>query len=232
MSIKLKNIKPKIEEIEGLIGINFTDKSILIEAFTHPSLKCIHGYSYQRLEFLGDAILGSVISDILYKKFLKDTEGDLSKKKISLVCGDTLAKITKRIGINKYIIMDDGEQKSGGEEKKSTLEDLIEALIGAIYLNSGFEIVKQFICKYWDYEIQNLTYTPRDPRSILQEWAQKNYTKLPVYQVIQKDGPDHNPQFTVSVEIEGLEKLFAVAKSKKSAEAIVADLMIKKLNIK
>lgn len=177
-----------MEELEKILNYNFKNKELLKEALTHPSLSVNKKIkNYERLEFLGDSILSMVIIEYLYKKYKNEKEGQLSKRKSYLVSKDILSNIARNMNIGKYIIMTKGEEKSGGRENKNNLENVMEAIIGAIYLDSNIYTVRKFILNIWE-PIDKEEKTPHnDPKTKLQEWSQKIYKQTPEYKLIKEE---------------------------------------------
>ena len=177
-----------MEELEKILNYNFKNKELLKEALTHPSLSVNKKIkNYERLEFLGDSILSMVIIEYLYKKYKNEKEGQLSKRKSYLVSKDILSNIARNMNIGKYIIMTKGEEKSGGRDNKNNLENVMEAIIGAIYLDSNIYTVRKFILNIWE-PIDKEEKTPHnDPKTKLQEWSQKIYKQTPEYKLIKEE---------------------------------------------
>ena len=220
-------------ELFDLIGYHFYDLSLLIQAFNHPgSVHTKTQKSYQRLEFLGDSVLNMVISELLVRHFLEESEGDLAKRKAQAVCGETLASIARNIGIQKYVHVSAAESRLQIQQHSRILEDVLEALIGAIYLDGGLEAAKNFVIKYWEKDIYQHIKPPVDPKTFLQEWSQNKQLGIPKYVVVDKAGTDHNPEFTVEVQIKGMPSYRFTAHSKKEAEKGVAQSMIDHINKK
>ncbi|AHX11793.1 ribonuclease III [Neorickettsia helminthoeca str. Oregon] len=216
----------ELDKLEALIGIRFKNKTLLIESLTHPSMEV--NFSYERLEFLGDAVLDMVIASILYELFPNDPEGSLSNRQSSLVCRDTLAMIARKIDLGKYIFFSSSEELCGGREKVSNLENALEALIGAIFLDSGIDTATRFIKEYWYDLAVKSSPTAANPKSILQELLQARGMEPPTYKVIGRTGPDHQPIFEVEVRVDSkVEKAFGT--SKKASEENAARAMIKRL---
>lgn len=228
----MRDLNYKISEI---INYKFKNKELLEEALTHPSVNKRNSenqiVSYERLEFLGDSVLNMIVSSMLFKLFPEEKEGALAKRKTDLVCGSTIAKVAKEIGLANFIIMNNSERFNGGKDNLKNLENALEALIGAIYIDSGFENVEKFITQRWKKLATDKLDPPQDSKTLLQEWTQKNKLPLPEYKVVKQAGPPHNPEFTVSVCIKGHEEECACAFSKKAAEQKAAELMCEKLNI-
>ncbi|WP_025263952.1 ribonuclease III [Wolbachia endosymbiont of Onchocerca volvulus] len=227
----MQNLNDTISEI---INYRFKNYSILKEALTHPSLNKRNSKNqienYERLEFLGDSILNMVVSTILFKLFPKEKEGRLAKRKTDLVCGSTIANVAKVIKLGDFIIMDNSERCNGGKYNLKNLENALEALIGAIYIDGGFRNVERFVTQYWEKLAKYMLNPPQDPKTSLQEWTQKNKLPLPKYELKKQTGPAHNPEFTISVYIKNYGRVSACASSKKVAEQKAAELMIGKIN--
>jgi ribonuclease-3 len=211
------------------ISYNFSNEKLLEEAMTHPSLSKENKDkpNYQRLEFLGDKVLSLVIGDFLMAKYLHEMEGDLSKRQALLVSGVTLAEIASNIGLEEVLQISKGEKNLGGKTNKRNLENALEALIGAIYLDSNYDEAKKFIMKNWhDFLEKNMT-PPQDVVSALQELVQLQSKQLPQYSTVKSGGFDHAPEFISTVKILHLNLEFtASGKSKKEAQKEVAKIAL------
>lgn len=189
-----------IEELEGKIGYTFQDKSLIKQALTHSSysneMRILKTGNYERLEFLGDAVLEMISSDFLFSKYPTMSEGQLSKLRAALVCEPALSMAAKRIELEKYFLLGKGEESTGGRNRDSIACDIMEAVIGAIYRDSGIEEAKKYIFKYIldDIEKKKLFY---DAKSSLQELAQSKYKVPLTYKVIYETGPEHDKEFGV-----------------------------------
>ncbi|MDM8335319.1 ribonuclease III [Wolbachia pipientis] len=227
----MKNLN---DEISKITNYRFKNNAILEEALTHPSLNKRNSKNqtenYERLEFLGDSILSMIVSAILFKLFPEEREGALAKRKTDLVCGNTIAKVAKEIKLGDFIIMNNSERCNGGKCNLKNLENSLEALIGAIYIDGGFKNVERFVTQYWKKLAKDMLSPPQDSKTSLQEWTQKNKLPLPEYELAKQTGPAHNPEFTISVCIENYGKVSACASSKKGAEQKAAELMLEKIN--
>ncbi|WP_333023075.1 ribonuclease III [Wolbachia endosymbiont of Pentidionis agamae] len=220
--------------IYSIIDYCFKNTSLLEEAFTHPSMSKKNNkgqvVNYERLEFLGDSILNMIVSEMLFVLFPQEQEGDLARRKMDLVSGGTIAGIAKAINLNQFIIMNNSERYNGGEYNPRNLENVLEALIGAIYLDGGFDSAKNFVTTYWKKLAQDMITPPQDYKTALQEWTQKNKLPLPCYKLISKVGESHRPEFTISVFIEKYGEVSSCAYSKKLAEQKAAELMLNKIS--
>ena len=193
----------KILEIK--INVKFKNKKLLNLSLIHKSADSIN--NNEKLEFLGDRVLGLVLSKKLFNLFPEESEGNLDKKFASLVNRKTCLKIAKTLELNKYLVLGKTYKKSLHIEDK-LLSDACEALIGAIYLDSGFKVAENFIFKYWNNEIKNSIKTEIDPKTKLQEHSLKLYKKLPIYKTLDYQGPQHNPKYKVSVMINNSKVFF------------------------
>ncbi len=212
------------------IKYQFRDQSLLNQALTHPSLSGKIENNYQRLEFLGDKVLNLVIGESLIKEFQKEPEGDLSKRQACLVSGESLAEIALAIGLDKVLQVSYGEKKLGGTTNKRNLENSLEALIGAIYLDSDYQSAQKFILEFWSENLKRNILPPKDPVSLLQELVQSQSKQLPQYFTEQSGGSDHSPLFTATVKIihKNLE-FSAKGKSKKEAQKEVSRIAFETL---
>ena len=228
----------KLEELQDKIGYKFTEEKLLRQAVTHSSFaneKHLKKHSdNERLEFLGDAVLEIVSSEFLYKNYPKRSEGDLTKFRASLVCEPTLALCTREIDLGKYLYLGKGEDLNGGRMRNSILSDALEAVIGAIYLDGGFENAKKFIHRFilTDIEHKKLFY---DCKTSLQEVIQGHYEEELNYRLVSEEGPDHDKKFSVEARIG--EKVIGrgIGHTKKAAEqeaAYQALLLLKPVEIK
>ena len=218
--------------VHDACGYEFKDKGLLVTAFTHPSIASSKTTSYERLEFMGDAVLELLISEMLYKMYTCDDEGDLTKKRMSLVSGSRLVEIAKSLNLGRVLRMSKGEVSCGGEHNDSNLENVLEALVGAMYVDGGLEAARHFITKYWQPVAKKMQSVPQgDYKSTLQEWSQGHSLPIPAYRVVTKTGSEHDPVFTVEVSLgsAGIEKVVASGKNKKLAEQAAAKLMLKKV---
>lgn len=215
------------KKICDVLGHSFKDKVLLETALTHSSM--LEEENYERLEFLGDRVLGLLVTDVLFHRFPAEAEGSLARRHTALVCEDTLVEVARKIGLGDFIIMSDAEGKSGGAEKPAILADVMEALLGALYLDGGLPAAQSFVLREWEPLLETYTAPPIDPKTALQEWAQGRGLPLPEYAIIDKSGSDHEPVFTVAVRVKTLGRVEAVAPSKRAAEKKAAELMLSKI---
>lgn len=215
--------------IEQRIGHAFADPSLLATAFTHVSaLKSARrADSYQRLEFLGDHVLGLIVSDMLYRAFPKADEGELSKRLADLVRREACADVAKSLGLDEAIKLGSVGAGAGARLRNSVLGDICEAVIGAVFLDGGYAAAATFVERNWTERMRKPVRPLRDPKTILQEWAQGKGLPTPVYREVERTGPHHDPQFRVAVELPGLTPAEGVGGSKRAAEKLAATALLK-----
>ncbi len=216
--------------MEHKLDYNFKNKELLEKALTHPSYASENNTrSYERLEFLGDSVLGLVISRLLFDKFSDEREGDLAKRRSALVCGNTLSEVARTMHLGKDILMSSGEEANGGRDNDANLENVFEALIGAIYLDGGMDEVTDFVLRHFEELTHSMTEPPKDAKTRLQEWAQGQGYPLPEYKTVSIEGPPHAPMFTVEVSVEDNGSAVAHGPSKKTAERDAARHLYEKI---
>jgi ribonuclease-3 len=219
-----------------VLGHGFSDLDLLRTALTHPSALTRRngksgprqkgGQDNQRLEFLGDRVLGLVVAEMLYRTFGKEDEGAMAKRLAALVRQEGLAHVARTIDLGRHLILSRGEADGGGRDNAATLADACEAIIGAIYLDSGLDAARKFVERHWAALLAADEAPPQDAKTALQEWAQAAGLPLPIYQVVESSGPPHDPTFTVEVRVTGKRAAQASGKSKRAAEqAAAASLM-------
>lgn len=216
-----------MQALQQRIGYQFRDPALLELALTHPSLS--RQRNNQRLEFLGDAVLGAVVARLLYDLHTSEQEGELARRLAALVRGETLAQVAEELGLGKVLQMASSEVQGGGRDNRSNLEDAMEALIGALYLDGGMEAAEAFIKPRWSEMAKNISAPPKDAKTALQEWAQARGLPVPVYTIISTTGPAHAPEFTIEVVVQGYEGTQAKAASKRVAEQMAAEQLLRKL---
>ena len=216
-----------IKTIENSIKYHFVNRALLEAAITHTSfVNNKKDYTYERLEFLGDRVLGLAIADLIYKNFLNESEGDLARRIAFLVSGKTLSEIAIKLKLQNYVRVSENLKFNNGENN-SILSDTMEAIIGAIFLDSNYSEVKKVIKYIWIEYIKNDVKPPKDPKSALQELSMELKYEMPVYSNYIKEGPDHSPVFKVKVSIKGLNKSQGIGVSKKSAEIDAASKLLR-----
>jgi len=224
-----------LDQLENRINYRFNNIKLLDNAVTHSSYVKEHGnrmQSNERLEFLGDAFFDAIIGEELFRLFENKEEGFLSQMRAALVCENSLAKEATRLGIGDFLKLGKGEARSGGRQRKSILADAMEAIMGAIYLDSGFEAVKGVVLAIFEdalRDVENGIIENFDYKTALQEELQKNGNIDIKYIVIKEEGPDHDKTFTVQLEIDGEPKTIGTGKSKKKSEQQAARKMMENL---
>ncbi len=227
---------PDFSKFEESIGINFKNKNLLKQAFTHRSFLNEHRdleiEHNERLEFLGDAVLELIITDYLYDKYPTETEGELTAYRSALVNAVTLSEAATKIGMNDYLLLSKGESKDMGRARQIILANTIEALIGAIFLDQGYEIAKYFISKNIFHLVEKIVEEKSwlDAKSKFQEQAQENEGITPLYKTVKEEGPDHDKKFTVAVYLEKEKIAEGVGMSKQEAEQVAATNALKEKN--
>lgn len=219
-------LKTRIEKLQEVIGYQFKNSDLLERSLCHRSFS--YRPSNERLEFLGDRVLGLVITEYLYINFQDENEGQLSKKMNFWVCKKACARAARKIDLGSYITMSSHEDEGGGRNNSAILGDACEALLAAIYLDGGLDPVRKLILYLWE-EILGDEDIIVDPKSELQEWAQGKGYGLPEYALLEKQGPDHAPNFTVKVTIKGHGKATAEGKSHKRAQNAAALKFLNKI---
>lgn len=214
-----------LSQFEKILGYKFRNIDLLKSAFTHSSMSRKGHRNYERLEFLGDRILGLVVAKYLFHHYPNDKEGGLAKRHSKLVSGEICAQISESLNINPFIIMTKGEEDGGGRNNKAILADICESLIAALYLDGGFDEAEKFILNYWAPYLNNQISPPVEPKTALQEWVQGQSGELPIYSVLDERGPSHDKIFTVKVDVKGFPSQSAEGKSKKNAETAAAKKM-------
>ena len=214
-------------KLEEILDYQFNDRHLLERALTHSSTN--DDYNYQRLEFLGDRVLGLVMAHALFTEFKGENEGGLAKRHTALVQGRTCALIGQAHNIGDYIMLSASERESGGHLNENIIGDVVESLLGAVYIDGGYEKAKTVILKLWGDNIKTLETAPQDPKTELQEWVQARGLGLPIYEVVDKSGPDHAPNFLMRVTIEGHDSVESEGTSRRQTEKTAARKMLKKI---
>lgn len=215
---------PRLKTLESRIGYNFKDTSLLISAMTHSSYGDGQRQTSdnERLEFLGDRVLGLLTADALYHHSA-EAEGTLARRLNALVRKEACAKIAREVGLGDGLLMSSAEDRQGGREKMSILGDACEALIAAIYLDAGYAEAKGFYDRFWTPLLEDVVKkSAKDPKTELQERAMAGQHGLPKYEIMERSGPDHKPLFVIEVSIEGVGSARGTGKSKRDAERFAA----------
>ncbi len=213
----------------GRIGHDFRDPELLLRAVTHSSLSSTTRPDNQRLEFLGDRVLGLVMAEALLGADLKASEGQLAPRFNALVRKETCADVARDLGLGEVLKLGRSEMMSGGRRKEALLGDALEAVIAAVYLDGGFESARRVVLRLWGDRIAKVDADARDAKTALQEWAQARGLPPPAYQAVDRTGPDHAPVFTVEVRLENGETERAAAGTKRVAEQAAARALLARM---
>ncbi len=218
-------------------GHRFARPELLREALTHPSAsgpgsakssraRPARQRGYERLEFLGDRVLGLVVADLLYHAFPQEDEGALAKRLAVLARKDTLARVAVDAGLGAHLVLSKAESQTGGRNNPTMLADACEAVIGALYLDGGLDAAAGFIRRYWQPLMAAETRPPQDAKTALQEWAQGQGLPLPIYKTVRTEGPPHEPLFAVEVQVEGRPPVTGAGRTKRAAEQVAAGALL------
>lgn len=219
------------KELEKIIGYKFKVSTLIIQALSHRSMR--KDYNNERLEFLGDAVLNLIVGDYLYHTFPLLAEGKLSKMRASLVNEESLVKMAGKINLSKFVLISESEEKNKGRYKKSIISDCLEAVIGAIYIESSMEFLETFIIEliHKTYKGLDLTKISQDFKTTLQEITQATLAVIPEYELVKEEGPEHKKTFTILISIDGKCYGHGIGENKKKAEQNAAQIAINKINI-
>lgn len=215
-----------VASVEAITGLAFSDTALLRRALTHASAG--EGKDYQRLEFLGDRVLGLVVAQMVFEAHPGAPEGELSLRLNALVNAETLADIADEIGLSGLIVAGSELRTLSGRKRVNLRSDVMEALIAALYLEGGLEAAGAFIRRYWDGRSRAPTAARRDAKTELQEWAHQVAKASPSYAVEKREGPDHDPVFEVSVRIDGILPAAGTGRSKREAEQAAAASLLRR----
>ncbi|HEY4407505.1 MAG TPA: ribonuclease III [Xanthobacteraceae bacterium] len=226
---KPKRPRRRASGLETRIGYRFADPALLDQALTHISaLTGVRNRSgsYQRLEFLGDHVLGLVVSDMLFRAFPRGDEGELSRRLADLVRKEACADVASSIELGAAIRLGASESNAGGRGRTAILADVCEALIGAVFVDGGYEAAAELITRLWEQRMRTPKRPLRDAKTMLQEWAQALGLPTPAYREVERTGPDHDPEFRVTVELPDRSPAEGTGRSKRSAEQAAASVML------
>ncbi len=221
--------------LEDRIGYQFVDKTLIERALTHISALSggahKRGDSYQRLEFLGDHVLGLVVSDMLYREFPRANEGELSRRLADLVRKETCADVGREMDIGSALRLGSSESHAGGRLRVTILADACEALIGAVFLDGGYQAAEEFVVRFWKERMLKPLRPLRDAKTMLQEWAQARGLPTPDYRELARTGPHHDPEFRVAVVLPDRPPAEGLGSSKRAAEQAAAAEMLARVGI-
>lgn len=220
---------PGDADLAARLGHEFGNPEILAEALTHQSAVARRGAgasagagSYERLEFLGDRVLGLIVADLLLRRYPDESEGELALRLAGLVRREALTAVAREIGLGAHLRLERGESATGLRKNPALLADACEAVIGAVYLDGGFEVARAVVEPLWRSLVESARQPPQDPKTVLQEWAQGRGLALPKYVEVGRRGPDHAPCFTVEVRVQGRAPERGEGRSKRLAEQAAA----------
>ena len=220
--------KRKFSGLEDRIGHVFADQALLVRALTHSSLSggnsAVH--DLERLEFLGDRVLGLVTAEELWRRYPNYEEGELAPRLNALVRKETCAKAALFFDIDKYMLLSEWEEQAGGRKKKAILGDVMEALLGALYIDGGLEAARRVYDQFWTPNIEDLSKAHKDPKTALQEWTQNKKLGTPHYDVLEADGPAHEPAFKIEVQVKGYAPATGDGPSKRAAQMQAANVFL------
>lgn len=226
---KLKELRPEDRaQVEAAIGYEFRDKERLDRALTHASARPSGGSDYERLEFLGDRVLGLCIAELLFTTYRTAGEGELSVRLNQLVSAETCAAVADEMGLHRFIRTGSDVKKITGKAMLNVRADVVESLIAAIYLDAGLEAARGFVLRCWNERAVRADGARRDAKTELQEWAHAKFATTPVYRIAERSGPDHDPRFTVTVEIPGVQLETGTERSKRAAEQVAATRLLER----
>ncbi|MGA8928453.1 MAG: ribonuclease III, partial [Pseudolabrys sp.] len=219
--------------LESRIGYKFADKDLLERALTHISALAggNRAASYQRLEFLGDHVLGLVISDMLYRAFPRANEGELSRRLADLVRKETCAEVARAMDLGPALKLGNSESHAGGRRRTTILADVCEALVGAVFIDSGYTAADGLIARFWKERMLKPLRPLRDPKTMLQEWAQARGLPTPAYRELARTGPHHDPEFRVAVVLPDRPPAEGLGNSKRAAEQAAAAAMLTRVGV-
>jgi ribonuclease-3 len=232
---KKKRRRRRAPLLEETIGYHFTDPALLDHALTHISALTgarNRAGSYQRLEFLGDHVLGLVVSDMLFRAFPKADEGELSRRLADLVRKEACAEVARAIDLGAAIKLGSSENNAGGRARTAILADVCEALIGAVFVEGGYPAAAALIERLWEARMRAPARPLRDSKTVLQEWAQARGLPTPAYREVERRGPDHDPEFRVTVELPHQAPAEGLGRSKRAAEQAAAAAMLTRAGVK
>ena len=229
-------LKPrKFKELETALGHRFKNQALIERAVTHSSVRGTDAkrFDNERLEFIGDRVLGLAIASMLDAAHPGASEGDMARRYNRLVRGETCARVARRLDLGRHLILSNSEMENGGRDKDNILADAIEAILGAVFLDAGFDKARDVIARTWALSESTQTASAAsDPKSALQEWAQGRGFALPTYTALDRTGPDHAPQFRTQVRVGTLPPADGEGPSKRAAEQAAAHAMLATLHDK
>jgi ribonuclease-3 len=218
----------KLKDLEGRLGHAFKDRALLKKALTHASVRqaSVKRRDNERLEFLGDRVLGLAVAELLSELYPTANEGQLARLYNRLVRGGTCAEVARSLELGPSLVLSESEASSGGRDKETILADACEALLGAIFLEAGYDKAREVVRKHWGARLEGSPVEAADAKSALQEWAQGQGLDLPQYEEVAREGPDHAPRFTAEVRIKGKKPARGEGANKRAAEQAAATVLL------
>ncbi len=218
-------------DLAEVLGYHFADPTLLQQAFTHSSAFGAaagrrRGVSYERLEFLGDRVLGLIVAEMLYQAFPEESEGALARRLAELARKESIAGVAESLDLGRHLVISRGEEESGGRRNPSLLADACEAVIGAMYLDGGLAPAKAFVERHWRPLLAHDVRPPKDAKTALQEWAQGSGLPLPAYRIRSSEGPPHDPVFEGEVAVEGRPPAVGSGRSRRAADQAAAAALL------
>ncbi len=227
---KMSIVERRINKLFIELGHSFASPDLLDEALTHPSATAGEGKgrrNFERLEFLGDRVLGLCVAELLSQRYRDEKVGALARRHTALVRAETLTRVAEKIGLGEFLIMSKSEEDAGGRGNPAIVADCCEAIIAALYIDGGMEAAQRFIYAHWVPMMNEAVKPPKDPKTALQEWAQGRGLPLPVYTTLYQTGPAHDPVFAVQVFVRSYPRTTATGRSKRAAEQTAAQLLLR-----
>lgn len=212
--------------LEAALGHSFRNPHLLAEALAHRSASGPYPVGYERLEFLGDRVLGLIVADMLLARYPTEAEGQLARRHAQLVRKETLVIVADQLDLGTHVALSRGEEEAGSRNSASLKADVCEAVLGALYLDGGLEVARSFLMRALTGLMEAEIKPPKDAKTALQEWAQGQGRPLPAYRTVDTTGPAHDPRFVVSVEVEGEEPATGTGASKRKAEQMAAETLL------
>jgi ribonuclease III len=230
-ALRQRQVKPEdLQSLTNALGHEFIRPELLEQALTHPSTAS--KATYERLEFLGDRVLGLIIAALVYRAFPAEPEGALARRFAALVRKEALARVAEAIDLGVHLRISRGEAEQGGRRSRNLLADACEALIAALFLDGGYEAAQSFVERWWRPLLAEQAEPPQDTKTALQEWAQSRGLPLPVYRLTGQEGPAHDPIFDIEVSLPGQPSAHGRGRSRRTAELAAAELLLSRLRSK
>ena len=228
-SARKARVQAIVVTLEEKLSYRFKDRHLLARALTHPSAVKGNIESNQRLEFLGDRVLGLAVAEMLHLQYPRESEGALARRFTALVRREALERIARQLNLGECLILGKGEDEGGGRDNSANLADSCEAFIAALFIDGGYEVAANFVREYWSAPMVEDKIPPRDAKTSLQEWAQANHGVLPTYRLVGQYGPAHAPQFEIEAQIGDMPGAVATGRSKQAAEQAAAKQFLQRL---